>query len=172
MPDETTDFGSVDRIQPNAVGRPGQRTFRLLIHAEGELAMLWLEKEQLNALGEAIEQVLAQTGSRSATSELPSEQTDVAVSASLEFSIGQLAIGFDQEKARFLLIAHRREADLDGPPTFICQVTPSQARRLSREIEEVVNAGRPRCRFCNQPINPEGHVCPASNGHQATRFEN
>jgi hypothetical protein len=31
-----------------------------------------------------------------------------------------------------------------------------------------VAAGRPRCPYCHSPIEPEGHVCPRSNGHSKT----
>jgi 5-methylcytosine-specific restriction endonuclease McrA len=30
----------------------------------------------------------------------------------------------------------------------------------------VVAAGRPTCQFCGQPIDPDGHICPRSNGHK------
>jgi hypothetical protein len=30
----------------------------------------------------------------------------------------------------------------------------------------VAAAGRPRCELCGNPIGPEGHVCPALNGHR------
>src|SRR5262245_6923524 len=153
MAEETVDFGLADRLEANSVGKPGQRTFRLIINAQGEVAVLWLEKEQLNALGEAIEQVLAQIGARGVpASDLP-ESPGVASRAAVEFQIGQLALGFDQDRKRFLFIAHRREADPDGPESFRCQSTPEQARRLSHEIIAVVNAGRPRCRICNQPMD-------------------
>jgi uncharacterized repeat protein (TIGR03847 family) len=165
MTEETIDFGLVDRLEANSVGEPGKRTFRLIVNAQGEVAVLWLEKEQLNALGEAIEQVLAQIGARAVPAAELSDLPGVAVSAAVEFQIGQLALGFDQDRKRFLFIAHRREADPEGPASFLCQATPEQARRLSHEIIAVVNAGRPRCRLCNQPMDPEGHVCPGANGH-------
>jgi uncharacterized repeat protein (TIGR03847 family) len=171
MAEEPIDFGLADRLEANAVGQPGQRTFHLLVDSQGEIALLWLEKEQLNALGEAIEQVLAQIGERGVPPADPPLSAGVAIAASVEFQIGQLAIGYDHDRKRFLFIAHRSETDPEGPPTFTCQSTPAQARRLSHQIIAVVNAGRPRCRLCNQPINPEGHICPGSNGHLPTTLE-
>ncbi|MCS7001577.1 MAG: DUF3090 family protein, partial [Dehalococcoidia bacterium] len=39
-------------------------------------------------------------------------------------------------------------------------------RAFGKRIEEVVNAGRPRCPLCAAPINQgETHVCARANGH-------
>jgi uncharacterized repeat protein (TIGR03847 family) len=43
--------------------------------------------------------------------------------------------------------------------------TREQMRGLARRGAEVVAAGRPLCQFCGNPLDPEGHVCPAMNGH-------
>ena len=32
----------------------------------------------------------------------------------------------------------------------------------------VVNEGRPLCQLCGLPMDPDGHKCPASNGHRLT----
>jgi uncharacterized repeat protein (TIGR03847 family) len=44
--------------------------------------------------------------------------------------------------------------------------TREQMLALARHAAQVCSAGRPTCRFCDQPIDPEGHVCPAMNGHR------
>ena len=45
-------FGPATRLQAQAIGEPGHRTFRLLIESDdGRAAALWVEKEQLQALG-------------------------------------------------------------------------------------------------------------------------
>ena len=36
---------------------------------------------------------------------------------------------------------------------------------LSRQGALVCARGRPTCQFCGNPLDPEGHVCPAMNGH-------
>jgi uncharacterized repeat protein (TIGR03847 family) len=38
-----------------------------------------------------------------------------------------------------------------------------QARAFARHAERVVAAGRPACRFCGGPIDPDGHACPRMN---------
>jgi len=34
------------------------------------------------------------------------------------------------------------------------------------EASAVVSAGRPPCPFCNQPLEPSGHICPRANGYR------
>jgi hypothetical protein len=41
-----------------------------------------------------------------------------------------------------------------------------QARAFVLHAIAVVNEGRPTCQLCGLPIDPEGHRCPASNGHR------
>jgi len=43
--------------------------------------------------------------------------------------------------------------------------TREQMLSLSRHGAVAASRGRPTCQFCGNPIDPEGHVCPAMNGH-------
>ena len=59
------DLGLVPLIIAESIGQPGQRRFRLCaVNARGESAVVWLEKEQLSSLGEAIEAVTQERGLR------------------------------------------------------------------------------------------------------------
>jgi len=44
--------------------------------------------------------------------------------------------------------------------------TREQVLALARHGAQVCAQGRPTCRYCDQPMDPEGHVCPAMNGHR------
>ncbi|HCO03486.1 MAG TPA: hypothetical protein DIT48_09040 [Actinobacteria bacterium] len=44
--------------------------------------------------------------------------------------------------------------------------TREQMAALARHGAEVCSSGRPRCQLCGNPIDPEGHQCPAMNGHR------
>ena len=60
MAEAQYDFASVDAIDAESIGTPGKRTFRLRILRGDESAALWMEKQQLAALGEAIPRLLEQ----------------------------------------------------------------------------------------------------------------
>src|SRR2546426_6171386 len=46
--------------------------------------------------------------------------------------------------------------------------TREQMLSLARHGALVCEAGRPRCPLCGNPIDPEGHRCPALNGHRGS----
>ncbi|MEZ4571092.1 MAG: DUF3090 family protein [Thermomicrobiales bacterium] len=52
------DFEQVTRVEAESIGPPGQRRFRLTIENDDECVYLWLEKQHLQALGHAFEQIL------------------------------------------------------------------------------------------------------------------
>jgi uncharacterized repeat protein (TIGR03847 family) len=166
MPESRNDYGPVNRIEAEAFGEPGQRTFRAFIANEIEAASLWLEKEQLRALGLAIVEQLSRLEALRSSRTLPSPDPTLAYQGdtSLEFRVGQMALGFDERQGLFLLLAYSAE-DEEDRPTFSCQATPEQLRTLSEQIETVVNAGRPLCPLCGVPMDKSGHACIRSNGH-------
>ena len=49
--------------------------------------------------------------------------------------------------------------------------TRDQMLSLARHGAAVCARGRPRCQLCGNPLDPEGHVCPALNGHRGTDSE-
>ena len=56
---ETQNLGTLQHISADAVGQPGQRRFRLrLITQSPQYAYVWLEKEQLIGLKDAIVTIL------------------------------------------------------------------------------------------------------------------
>ena len=85
------------------------------------------------------------------------------------------SIGFDQEQNLFQLEIEEFQPDvedddprsllLDEPETVRLFATREQMFALSRHGAEVAQRGRPTCQFCGNPMDPEGHACPAMNGH-------
>lgn len=167
MPEHQYDFGVAAAIAAEAIGEPGQRSFRLLVRGDKSWALLWLEKEQLQALAVAAEELLAQI--RGTDPEESFEEADPArdfrSAADVEFKIGQLGIGYDQEGAFFVLLAYELEAEPEAPATFRCLLTRRQLGGLGRQCNRVCAAGRPRCVLCGAPLEPAPHFCPPSNGH-------
>jgi uncharacterized repeat protein (TIGR03847 family) len=182
MAREANDFGVIDRLQASSVGLPGQRTFRLqFINEDAESAALWIEKEQMQTLGSAIESLLAQLSgspfvdlaSREGRQEAePGAGAYFPDPPSVEFKIGKLALGYDETNQRFTLLVHDIEADQGGPPGFRCLVTREQLQQLSQQIAAVALAGRPLCPLCSTPlVAGTAHFCPPSNGHAPIQVE-
>jgi uncharacterized repeat protein (TIGR03847 family) len=56
--------------------------------------------------------------------------------------------------------------DTDAPDLLRVILTPSQTDAFVKRATAVVNAGRPPCPFCGLALDPQGHVCPRSNGYR------
>ena len=163
-----TEFGPVQHLSADAVGQPGQRRFRLrAISQGGAYAFIWMEKEQLSAIGEAIETTLEHAGAELAPS-LPAEPEAVfPLEANLDLDVraGRLSLGLNEETRSIVIVGAEGATDAEGEAISL-EFDFDTARRLRAQITEVVAAGRAPCPFCGAPIDPEGHVCPRSNGHR------
>jgi len=161
------DFGRAELLEPEAIGEPGQRVFRLRVMGSGEAASLWLEKEQLAALTLAMRQLLEQ-----AEGEDQAEEPE-PVSASgpfpkepeIDFKLGRLGIGYDERRRMVTIFAYAMDLEEDDPPTFACQVTLDQCETFAERAEQTINAGRPICVLCGTAIEADGHKCQRRNGH-------
>ncbi len=178
------DFGIVEILGAEAVGQPGQRRFRIYVQAERELAVMWMEKEQLNSLSLALDRFLAQvtegqvlrmeaqSGSRPIASGMP---TDFPVQPTYEFQVGQIKINYDERSTQFLLSAIPLQIvmERDEPQVFMDEnqavsflFTHRQAQHLSSTIALVVTSGRPVCPLCRTPLDGGPHACIKQNGHR------
>ena len=45
------------------------------------------------------------------------------------------------------------------------RITRAQAAAFVDRANDLMKGGRPSCPICSRPMDPEGHVCPRSNGH-------
>ena len=182
------EFGSggeigVDRVRVEALGQPGQRRFRMLVVSRGRTTIVWMEKQQLQALGLALEQMLGQLPETG-----PKSSDPVAVEFDLDtrrqFRVGRMELGYDETSDRIVIVAHdinqedEDDADDDDegpeeevPPAFVCAVTREQAHEISADAAAVVAAGRPRCSMCGAPMGPGPHACPQQNGHFPHRLD-
>jgi uncharacterized repeat protein (TIGR03847 family) len=156
-----------ERIQVEAIGEPGERRFRLLAMVNAQTYAVWMEKQQVHALGLALEQMLER---------LPDAGPALPQAAGLhvqdfdretrkQFRVGRMELGYDDDEDRIVIVAHDLNAQDDSDAAFACRVTRGQARDLSAEAAAVVAAGRPRCTMCGAPMGPGPHVCPQQNGH-------
>ena len=160
------DLGAATALEAEAIGAPGQRRFRLRVIAGDATASIWCEKEQVNSLATAVQQVLAryrrdEERRRPAAPEL----SDFPLNATHEFQAGRLALGYDEDAHTLTLFATDIEADDLERPTLRVDFSREIGRRFTVQAEQAVAGGRPTCPLCKQPLEGEEHLCPQTNGH-------
>jgi uncharacterized repeat protein (TIGR03847 family) len=176
------DLGPVDRITADAIGEPGARTFYLQARHDDELVTVIVEKQQVQLLAASILELLSdvtlETGAGPDDDEMELEDP-----VDPRWRAGRLSIGYDEERDLFLLEMTEYEPELeneeeegDDPEaidheteTVRLWATREQMLALSRRGAAVADRGRPTCQFCGNPMDPEGHACPAMNGHSRPR---
>lgn len=182
-----------DRFVAGTVGLPGRRTFFLQASRTGRTTSVALEKAQVEALAERIDELLDEVVRRSGGNApvpavAPAEVEDTGpleAPVEEEFRVGTMALAWDGEGERMVVEAQAlveleidSEEDLadaeerllqddeNGPPMLRVRISGAMARSFAKRAMEVVNAGRPPCPLCSLPLDPEGHVCPRQNGYR------
>jgi uncharacterized repeat protein (TIGR03847 family) len=135
---------------------------------------LLCEKEQVQAIamgiGEILEQIEEKYPHRPAGDPVPAADLELQEPLEPAFRVGQLALGYDEERNAMVLVAYQMaESEETDPDTLAIArfwATRTQMQALADHAQEVVARGRPICEFCGGPIDPEGHICPKRNGHK------
>lgn len=166
------DFDPADSITAGVEGEPGARTFFLEAHQGLRSCTLMVEKTQLQELGTQLEQLLSST--RPGASPEPS----TAPGDPPGWRVGSIQLALDEEARQCTLLLGERpaleeeedvEEEANGPESDLRAVrivaSLAQMRALAGRALRVVQGGRPVCPLCHLPMDREGHVCPASNGH-------
>lgn len=170
------ELGPLERITTGAVGEPGERTFYLQARSGEQLVTVAVEKQQVELLAASIVDILERVGKE--TEEGPGE-AEMELEEPLEprWRVGKLSIGYAEDRDAMLLELEElvpepedediaEQIDAPEPDRIRLWASRSQMLALSRHSAAVAAKGRPRCQFCDNPIDPEGHACPAMNGHR------
>lgn len=165
------DFDEVDAFTVGAVGRPGSRTFYLQARRGSTRVTVKCEKQQASAIAEYLRRVLADLPAP-ADRPLPAAM-ELAAPVEAAFVLGPVGLGYDRSNDMVLVqLEEVAELDDEGEPVdeagddrghLRVFLTRSQAAAFCDRTDEVVAAGRPSCRWCGKPMDPEGHACPRMN---------
>jgi uncharacterized repeat protein (TIGR03847 family) len=168
----------VDKVTAGAVGEPGERTFFLQARAGDVVVTIGVEKEQVELLSSSILEILASVDKETADGP-PEDQLELEPPLEPLWRAGRLSIGYSEDRDLMLLELEELvpepddEEEVEGaaeapePDRLRIWATREQMLALSRHGAAVAARGRPRCQFCGNPMDPEGHTCPAMNGHRS-----
>ena len=151
-------FAKPDKVMVGVLGEVGNRLFLLQAREGRRLVIVKCEKQQLAALALWLAQVIAEMGR---PSELPS---DLALEPEYEtdFVAGDIAVALDEESQSIEVTFE----SLEGEDELVLTLTREWAGGLAIAIARLVEAGRPACPLCGGPLDPRGHDCPRTNGHE------
>jgi uncharacterized repeat protein (TIGR03847 family) len=183
MPGQLFEFVDPDRFVAGTVGEPGERTFYLQATSGSRIVSVALEKIQVSALAERLDELLDEVRRRQGSDSMvpaaaPPELEDVAplgTPIEEEFRVGALALAWDDETSSVLVEAQSQTEEEESEPAEGTEFTgdllrvrmqPAVARAFAKRALRVVAAGRPPCPLCGNPLDPRGHVCPRQNGHR------
>ena len=166
------EFDWPDRVVIGTLGRPGARTFYLQVRTGPRLASLALEKQQSALMAEMLDEILddlmaLEGNPHSVPASTPVELVDNDPLDPVQewFRVGAIGLGWDPTTAQVLIDAHPLTDD-DAEPALETdaeavrvRMPVGAARAFARRTREVVDAGRPICSDCGQPMDPDGHVC-------------
>ncbi len=153
----------VERFRAEALGEPGQRRFRLVVVIQGETCIIWMEKQQMQALGLAIGQILEQSPDGAPVVDGGEIPGDIDEDTANQFRLGRVELGFVDDDGSIMINAY--DSQDEDAPSVTMRFSRPQSRQLVSDAALLAAAGRPLCTMCGQPINPGGHVCPEQNGH-------
>lgn len=188
MPRQVYDYDPPERFVAGTVGQPGSRTFFLQARIGVRLTSVALEKAQVSVLAERVDELLDEVMRRTggsapvpALATVDSEDNDpLDTPIEEEFRVGTMSLAWDGESQRVVIecfaegtateeeLEEADEDDEEAADGAVLRVSISgaTARAFAKRALAVVAAGRPPCPFCAGPLDPEGHICPRSNGYR------
>jgi uncharacterized repeat protein (TIGR03847 family) len=179
-------FDPPERFVAGTVGPPGERTFFLQARSGARLVSIALEKQQVQALAERIDELLDEV----MASELNEAMIPAVAPLGLddsepleqpieeEFRAGTMTLSWDPSDQRIVIEVfpyseaavvspEQVDEDFEEPEhdeVFLVRIPAGIARAFVKRSEQVLEAGRPSCPFCGNPIDPAGHLCVRANG--------
>jgi uncharacterized repeat protein (TIGR03847 family) len=179
-------FDPPERFVVGTVGEPGQRTFFLQARAGTRLTSVALEKEQVVALAERVDEMLDEivrtsAGDSPVPAVSPVEMDDsdpLEQPIEEEFRVGTMTLAWDNAAEQVVLeifsvessAEEGEQAETEQDPedeaaeVLEVHLSAASARAFAKRAGSVVAAGRPSCPFCGNPLDPQGHICPRANG--------
>jgi uncharacterized repeat protein (TIGR03847 family) len=179
-------FDPPERFVAGTVGEPGHRTFFLQARDGARLISVALEKQQVEALAERVDELLdevmrADGGAALVPAVAPFDLVDnepLDQPIEEEFRAGTMTLSWDSGTERVVIevfpfteaaVVSPDEVDeeLEEPEPdeiFLVRLTAGAARAFVGRARTVIGAGRPDCPFCGNPVDPDGHLCVRANG--------
>ena len=162
---QSYDFREPEFLTVGTLGPKGQREFFLQARADGQLVSLKVEKQQVSALADYLDQVLDDLPEGDLGA--PPEDLGLREPVVAAFTVGSLGIAYAQDIDRLIVMAESApETDDDDEELSQARFSLSRAQvfGLIERARDLVAAGRPPCQYCGRPLEPRNRDwCPCLN---------
>lgn len=158
---ESYHFDQLQHFTAGTVGPKGQRTFFLQFGNAGELVTLKLEKGQVHALGEFLDQLLEDAA--------PLAPDDVALALDLidpiepAWVVSSIGVAHHTDDDTFALLVEEMVEDDAEPATAELRLTPGQVKGFVDRARLLMVSGRPPCQYCGRALDDAEGWCPCFN---------
>lgn len=156
-------FPSLQHFTAGTVGPKGERTFFMQFGNPGELIALKVEKGQVHALAEFLDQLLEEVEVNNDDVPLALELIEPIEPA---WAVSSIGVAYQEDENTFVVVAEELldEEDEDREPgTAQLHLSPGQVQAFINRSRDLVAAGRPPCAFCGRPIDHADNWCPCHN---------
>ena len=165
------ELNPISHLTIGTVGSPGNRVFYLQGSQGMQTISLIIEKEQALVLAANFASFLEELEKEHPikTREIGDPiWSDMRLREPVEelFRVGNMGLGYHDESDKVVLVAYELVDEGEDSNTVSFWATRTQVQMLSQHTHDVVNAGRPICGNCGQPMDAEGHFCANRNGHK------
>lgn len=174
-------FDPVERFVVGTVGIPGERTFFIQARTGSRLVSVSLEKAQVAAIADRVLQILREirlSEPLTVIERVSYDDQPLENPIDEEFRVGVIGLAYVSDR-RLIEIDLQAITDSDNADDELLEIDTSSeqdilrvlmtlgyAESFAKRANTVVSAGRAPCPFCGGPIDPNGHLCPRSNGYR------
>ena len=158
------DLPAPDAFTAGTVGPPGQRVFYLQARDSDTVVTLRCEKQQVAALAEYLDGLLDDLD----PAPYGVAVADVRLAEPLQeaWVVGPIGVAYDDDADRIIVVLEELVDETEGETeggTLRLRLSRAQVAAFVEHGRRLVSAGRPACRFCGLPVDPDGHPCPRMN---------
>jgi uncharacterized repeat protein (TIGR03847 family) len=156
------DLPSPDVFTAGTLGAPGQRVFYLQTRDDQLVVSVRCEKQQVAALADYFDGLLDDL--EPAPYGLAGGDFRLAEPVQEIWTVGSIGVAYDEPADRIVVVLEELvgEDEEEGASVKV-RLNRAQVAGFVAHARQLVEAGRPPCRFCGLPVDPDGHPCPRMN---------
>lgn len=171
---ELFEYREPTHFTAGAIGEPGARTFFIQAGDEYGMTSVKCEKQHVQALAQFLSRAMEDLP----TPDFVPSPDELVVDLEPTFVAGQISIGENEVERGFVLMVEEFVAEPEEIDPVLedlgldieemgsrlrIHISVQQASSFLVSAKELMMGGRPPCRLCGFPEDPDGHACPRLN---------